>query len=60
MMQHQLRSEETSEDDGGGRNYGSAMIPLGEDFEPGDDDVLVGRYVIKWSMGCLTSLLCAV
>ena len=43
MMQHQLRSEETSEDEGGGRNYGSAMIPLGKDFEPGDDDVLVGR-----------------
>ena len=25
------------------RNYGSAMIPLGADYKPGEDDVLVGR-----------------
>lgn len=45
MMQHQLKSgENSSEEDGSGaRNYGSAMIPLGDNFEPGDDDVLVGR-----------------
>jgi hypothetical protein len=42
MMQH--KPGDDHHDDGSGtRNYGSAMIPLGDDFEPGEDDVLVGR-----------------
>ena len=45
MMQREHQAEETSEDDGVGvgRGYGAAMVPLGKDFEPGDDDVIVGR-----------------
>jgi len=45
QQQHQpQQNDEASSDDGGGvRSYGSAMIPLGDDFEPGEDDVLVGR-----------------
>lgn len=43
MKQHKPGDEQQDEDDSVARNYGSAMIPLGEDFEPGEDDVLVGR-----------------
>ncbi|CAB9499441.1 Nitrilase family, member 2 [Seminavis robusta] len=31
------------EEDVSSRNYGSAMIPLGPEFQPGESDVMVGR-----------------
>lgn len=42
-MQQANTSGDSAEGSGGGKSYGSAMVPLGQDYKPGDDDVLVGR-----------------
>lgn len=43
MMNQAKTAGDDHEIDDTTRNYGSAMIPLGEDYRPSEDDVLVGR-----------------